>query len=241
MKTGYIHSIETLGTVDNGGIRFVLFLQGCALHCRFCHNPDTWLKKGKEVTATEILDQLQDYKPFFDLSGGGLTVSGGEPLLQPCFVRDLFIKTGELGIHRALDTSGFCRHGNILTVLPHADLVIFSIKVINEEKHRQLTDSGNEEILNNLKLAANSESEMVICYVLIPTINDSPADARDLACFVKSLPRIIPVQILPYHKMGTVKWRKMGLCDPLAAIPHATQAEVESFQELLRAENIKIY
>lgn len=241
MSTGYIHSIETLGTVDNGGIRFVLFLQGCALHCRFCHNPDTWLKKGKQVTATEILEQLKDYKPFFDLSGGGLTVSGGEPLLQPDFVRDLFVKAGELGIHRVLDTSGFCRYGNILTVLPYTDLVMFSIKVIDEEKHRKLTDTGNEEILKNLKLVVNSEVEMVISYVLIPTINDSVVDAQDLASLIKSLPREIPVQILPYHKMGTVKWREMGLCDPLAAIPPATPAELKSFQAELGAAGIYIY
>ncbi len=241
MTTGYIHSIETLGTVDNGGIRFVLFLQGCALHCRFCHNPDTWLSKGKPVAVAEIIEQLKDYKPFFDLSGGGLTVSGGEPLLQPGFVKELFIETGELGIHRTLDTSGYCRHGNILEVLPYTDLVIFSIKVIAPEKHKKLTNTGNEEILENLQSAVQSPADLVLCYVLIPTINDTSQDAEDLSHLVRSFPRRIPVQILPYHKLGTIKWRQLGLCDPLEQIPPAAPDDVRSFQNHLVSCGIEIY
>jgi pyruvate formate lyase activating enzyme len=241
MGTGYIHSIETLGTVDNGGIRFVLFLQGCALRCRFCHNPDTWLMKGKEVAVEEIIEQLKDYKMFFDLSGGGLTVSGGEPLLQPEFVRDIFVQAGELGIHRALDTSGFCRHGNILTVLPHTDMVMFSIKVVDEEKHEKLTTTDNKEILKNLKLAVDSDVELVISYVLIPNVNDSAEDLQDLIDLVKSFDREIPVQLLRYHKMGTAKWQEMGLCDPLADVSPATPEEVKSFHEQLTADGIQIH
>ncbi len=241
MTTGYVHSIETLGTVDNGGIRFVLFLQGCALHCRFCHNPDTWLQRGRPVTVEEIIEQLKDYKPFFDLSGGGLTVSGGEPLLQPHFVKELFVRAGELGIHRALDTSGFCRKGNILEVLPHTDLVLFSIKAVKPEKHRLLTATGNEEILKNLQLAVQFPVQLVICYVLIPGINDSARDARDLSNLVKSFPRDVPVQIFPYHKMGAVKWRELGLCDPLAAIPPAAPEQVSFFEKQLREEGVSIY
>lgn len=241
MSTGYIHSIETLGTVDNGGIRFVLFLQGCALRCRFCHNPDTWLMKGKAVTVDEFIEQLTDYKTFFDLSGGGLTVSGGEPLLQPEFVRDIFEQAGELGIHRGLDTSGFCRHGNILTVLPHTDLVMFSIKVVDEEKHEKLTERDNKEILKNLKLAVDSGVELVVSYVLIPNVNDSAEDIQDLVQLVKSFDREISVQVLRYHKMGTVKWKEMGLPDPLADIPPAAPEEVKSFQDQLTAAGIQIH
>lgn len=241
MTIGYVHSIETLGTVDNGGIRFVLFLQGCALHCRFCHNPDTWLQKGRQVTVEEIIDQLKDYKPFFDLSGGGLTVSGGEPLLQPHFVKELFEEAGKLGIHRVLDTSGYCRRGNILEVLPDTDLVIFSLKVVDPEKHHKLTDSGNEEILKNLQSVVQSQVELVICYVLIPGINDSPEDAAELSQLVRSFPREVPVQVLPYHKMGTVKWKELGLCDPLSNIPPATSEQVRSFQNRLSNSGIRIY
>ena len=241
MVTGYIHSIETMGTVDNGGIRFVLFLQGCALRCRFCNNPDTWLAKGKAVTVDEIIEQLIDYKPFFDLSGGGLTVSGGEPLLQPAFVKELFIKAGELGIHRVLDTSGYCRHGNLLEVLPHTDRVIFSIKVVDPEKHRRLTDTGNEEILRNLQEAVNSAAELVVCYVLIPTINDTEKDAWDLSQLIRSFHRRVPVQVLPYHKMGVVKWRELGLSDPLEKIPPASPEQVRDFQQQLVKNGVEIY
>ena len=241
MVTGHIHSIETMGTVDNGGIRFVLFLQGCALRCRFCHNPDTWLAKGKAVTVEEIIDQLIDYKPFFDMSGGGLTVSGGEPLLQPSFVRELFIRAGELGIHRVLDTSGYCRHGNLLEVLPHTDRIIFSIKVIDPEKHRRLTDTGNEEILKNLQEAVNSAAELVVCYVLIPTINDTDRDVWDLSQLIRSFQRKVPVQVLPYHKMGVVKWRELGLRDPLEKIPPASPEQVKDFQQQLVKKGVEIY
>lgn len=242
MVTGYIHSIETMGTVDNGGIRFVLFLQGCALRCRFCHNPDTWLAKGKPVTVEEIVNQLKDYKPFFDMSGGGLTVSGGEPLLQPAFVRELFIKAGELGIHRVLDTSGYCHHGNILEVLPHTDLVIFSIKAVDPEKHRKLTDTeNNEKIMENLQEVVNSAVDLVVCYVLIPTINDTTDDAQDLYQLIQSFHRKIPVQILPYHKMGAVKWRELGLRDPLEKIPPASPEQVRDFEEILEKHGVEIY
>lgn len=238
---GYIHSIETFGTVDNGGIRFVLFLQGCALRCRFCHNPDTWLTRGKPVTVAGIVDQLQEYKIFFDLSGGGLTVSGGEPLLQHRFVQELFVEAGKMGIHRALDTAGFCRHGNLLEVLPHTDLVLFSIKVVNPEKHRQLTGAGNKEILENLALAVRAPVALVLRYVLIPTLNDTQEDISDLINLVKSLDRSPPVEVLPYHKMGAAKWEQLGLDDPLARIPPATREQVAAVQEKLRRAGLRLH
>lgn len=237
---GYIHSVETLGTVDNGGIRFVLFLQGCALHCRFCHNPDTWLRDGQPVSVEEILEQLKKYKIFFDLSGGGLTVSGGEPLLQYLFVKELFKEAAKLGIHRALETAGFCRHGNLLEVLPYTDLVLFSLKVVNPEKHHQLTGTGNKEILENLALTAKAPVELVLRYVLIPTVNDTGEDALDLARVVKSFPKIIPIEILPYHKMGLFKWEQLDLPYPLAQIPPAAPEQVSAFQDKLRSHRLQV-
>jgi pyruvate formate lyase activating enzyme len=230
---GYIHSIETFGTVDNGGIRFVLFMQGCGLRCRFCHNPDTWLCRGKPVSVTEIIRQLLDYKSFFDFSGGGLTVSGGEPLLQSHFVRELFVEAGKLGIHRVLDTAGFCKHGNLLEVLPHTDLVLFSVKVVDQEKHRLLTGAGNQEILENLFMTAKFPVDLVVRYVLIPTLNDSDGDAADLAHLVQSLSEPVPVDVLPYHKMGVAKWEQLGLQDPFTNIPPATPEQVAVFKEKL--------
>lgn len=234
---GYIHSIETMGTVDNGGIRFVLFLQGCALRCSFCHNPDTWLAKGKPVTVGEIIEQLKEYQTFFELSGGGLTVSGGEPLLQSGFVRELFIEAGKLGVHRALDTAGYCHRGNLQEVLPYTDLALFSIKAVDPEKHRQLTNRENEDIIRNLRLTADSPVQLVVCYVLIPGVNDSPEDARELAGLIRALRGDVPVDVLAYSKLGTIKWEEMGLCDPLAEVPPATPKQVDRFRsELIRLD-----
>jgi len=238
---GYIHSVETMGTVDNGGIRFVLFLQGCRLRCTFCHNPDTWLASGKPVTVAEIIEQLKSYKIFFELSGGGLTVSGGEPLLQSSFVKELFVEAGKLGIHRALDTAGYCKRGNLQEVLPYTDQVIFSLKVVNPEKHRRLTERENVDIIKNLRLTAESQVQLVVCYVLIPGINDSMEDARDLANLVKSLNRKVPVDVLAYSKLGAEKWEEMGLSDPLAGVAPATQEQVERFQAELSELGVDLY
>lgn len=239
--TGYIHSIETLGTVDNGGIRFVLFLQGCGLRCSFCHNPDTWLASGKPVEVAEIIEQLKSYKTFFELSGGGLTISGGEPLLQSGFVKELFIEAGRLGIHRALDTAGYCKRGDLQEVLPYTDQVIFSLKVVDQEKHRQLTARENVDIIKNLRLTADSQVQLVVCYVLIPGINDALEDARDLAGLVKSLNGNVPVDVLAYSKLGVGKWEEMGLCDPLAGVAPATQEQVERFQLELYRLGVHLY
>ena len=239
--TGYIHSIETMGTVDNGGIRFVLFLQGCGLRCNFCHNPDTWLASGKPVEVEEIIEQLKEYKTFFELSGGGLTVSGGEPLLQSGFVKELFIEAGKLGVHRALDTAGYCKRGELQEVLPHTDQVIFSLKVVDPEKHRQLTKRENVDIIKNLRLTADSQVQLVVCYVLIPGVNDAPEDAQDLADLVKSLGKDIPVDVLAYSKLGADKWEEMGLCDPMAGVAPATQKQVELFQSGLRRLGVQLH
>ncbi|HBC91339.1 MAG TPA: pyruvate formate lyase-activating protein [Pelotomaculum sp.] len=238
---GYIHSIETMGTVDNGGIRFVLFLQGCGLRCSFCHNPDTWLASGKPVEAAEIIEQLKSYKTFFELSGGGLTVSGGEPLLQSGFVKELFIEAGKLGIHRALDTAGYCKRGDLQEVLPHTDQVLFSLKVVDPEKHRQLTERENVDIIKNLRMAAESQVQLVVCYVLIPGVNDAPEDAQALADLLKSLHGEIPVDVLAYSKLGADKWEEMGLCDPMAGVAPATQKQVELFQSGLRRLGVRLY
>lgn len=237
---GYIHSIETFGTVDGGGIRFVLFLQGCALHCAFCHNPDTWLTKGKPATVEEIVSQLREYKTFFDLSGGGLTVSGGEPLLQEPFVHELFQRAGERGVHCTLDTSGYCKKADLLDVLPVTDQVLFSIKVVDAEKHRRLTASSNEEILKNLRLVVESDLPLVLRYVMIPTINDAGEDVESLAALVLSFRRRIPVEILPYNKLGVSKWAELGSCDPLGQIPAATPQQADDFKTRLRTHGLNI-
>jgi len=234
---GYVHSVETLGTVDNGGIRFVLFMQGCAMRCAFCHNPDTWLKAGRPVTVEEVLRWLLDYKDFFDRSGGGLTVSGGEPLLQWRFVKELFRACGEEGVHRALDTAGYCRHGNFREVLGHTDLLLFSVKVINPARHRSLTGVDNSLILENLGLAVRAGIELVVRYVLIPGVNDSPGDLAELAALLRSLGNP-PLELLPYHRLGTAKWEQLGLHYALPGVPEATHDDLARARETLVRQGV---
>ncbi|MEW6182478.1 MAG: pyruvate formate-lyase-activating protein [Bacillota bacterium] len=241
-NTGYIHSVETMGTVDNGGIRYVLFMQGCAMRCVFCHNPDTWLREGTEVSVDEILRQVLDYKVFFESSGGGLTVSGGEPLLQHLFVRSLFEECGKNGVHRALDTSGYCRHGDFISLLDCTDLLLFSIKVVNLEKHARLTGVKNGVILANLRSAAAAGMEIVVRYVFIPTVNDSESDLRDLAELVATINDRgrIKVDILPYNRMGLVKWKQLGLNCELREFPEPTPEELRHTRQILRERGISL-
>lgn len=237
---GYIHSIETRGAVDDGGIRFVLYLQGDGLRCKSCNNLDTGLKNGRQVEVQEIIEQLKSYKTDF-ASGGGLTVSGGEPLLQSSFVKELFIEAGKLGVHRSLDTTGYCKPGDLQEVLPHTDQVFFSLRVVDPEKHRQLTKRESIDIIKNLRLTAGSKVELVVCYVLIPGINDALEDAQNLAGLVKSLNRDVPVDVLAYSKLEADKWEEMGLCDPLPGVAPATQKQVELFQSGLRRLGARLY
>ncbi|MEW6172265.1 MAG: pyruvate formate-lyase-activating protein [Bacillota bacterium] len=239
---GYIHSVETMGTVDNGGIRYVLFMQGCAMRCMFCHNPDTWLRAGKEVTVPEIIRQLLDYKAFFDTSGGGLTVSGGEPLLQHKFVRELFMESGKHGIHRALDTSGYCRHGDFVSLLDCTDLLLFSVKVVDSEKHWKLTGVKNDVILANLRAAAARGKDIVVRYVLIPTVNDSDRDLYDLAGLVSALNggRKPKVDVLPYNRMGIMKWKQLGLDCALEGVPEPSPEDLARARQTLRECNLNL-
>lgn len=232
-----------MGTVDNGGVRFVLFMQGCAMRCVFCHNPDTWLRRGKEVSVEEIMRQLLDYKVFFDASGGGLTVSGGEPLLQHRFVRALFIECGRHGIHRALDTAGYCRHGDFASLLDCTDLLLFSVKAVDPEKHLRLTGVKNDLILSNLRTAAAAGTEIVVRYVLIPTVNDSEKDLDDLADLVASLGDRgrVKVDILPYNRMGVVKWKQLGLdCAPLEGVPEPAPETLAAARQAIRDRGLPL-
>ncbi|MCL6559898.1 MAG: pyruvate formate lyase-activating protein [Firmicutes bacterium] len=223
-----------MGTVDNGGVRFVLFMQGCAMRCVFCHNPDTWLRTGKKVYVDDIVRQLLDYKVFFDASGGGLTVSGGEPLLQHKFVRSLFMESGKHVIHRALDTSGYCRHGDFISLLDCTDLLLFSVKAVDEEKHIRLTGVKNDVILSNLRAAAG-KTDIIVRYVLIPTVNDSAQDLNDLADLVSTLSARgkVKVDVLPYNRMGIAKWKQLGLDCALEGIPEPTQEDLSRARQIL--------
>ena len=235
----YYHSRETFGTVDGKGIRYVLFLAGCSLSCAFCHNPDTWNRGVNTITSEEILSDISKYRRYYEASGGGITISGGEPLLQPEFTAELFRKCKEDGIHTTLDTAGFCPQSSIEQVLPYTDEILFCIKVMDGEKHRQLTAKDNQQILKNFRLAA-ARVPVIVRYVVIPGINNQPEDIQQLAEFLSALSHPVSVELLAYHTMGLKKWEALGLSYRLADVAPATPMQLDAVREMLKQKQIRV-
>lgn len=227
--TGRIHSFETFGTLDGPGIRFVLFMQGCALRCQYCHNPDSWeMDRGRIMTVDEVLTELEPYLPYYTRSGGGITVTGGEPSLQAPFVAELFRACKErFGLHTALDTSGFCEVSHMESLFDVTDLVLLDLKMIDDVRHRQLTGQSNERILRLADWLAARGQTCWARYVLVPELTDRYADLRALGEFLQAKLSLEMVEVLPYHRMGVYKWQDLGLDYPLAGYREPTEAEVE--------------
>lgn len=214
---GFCHSAERCGTVDGPGMRYVLFLAGCNLRCQFCHNPDTWrLTDGSERDVADILQEYERYRAFYDASGGGLTISGGEPLLQPEFAGELLAAARKRGIHTMIDTAGHYPSANLHRVLPHLNAAMFSIKSPIAAKHRLLCGSEPDQSLENLRRLADSVS-LTLRYVLIPGLTDEPDDLTALAKLQQALPNQPPIELLPYHSLGRAKWQALKLNYPLTA------------------------
>ena len=233
----YYHSINTFGTVDGPGIRYLLFLAGCNLGCSFCHNPDTWVRTGKMISIEEIIEEIKKYRVFYDKSGGGITVSGGEPLLQAEFVSALFAKCKELGIHTALDTGGFFAQAELDKVLPYTDLIMFSLKSADEDVHRQLTGKDNALILQNLLYAA-SKTQLILRYVIIPGVNDSETALSKLAEVIKKLPSNVKIDLLPYHTLGKTKWQALQIPYKLNTVPDASKADIQKVKSFFTKAGI---
>ncbi|KOP82571.1 pyruvate formate-lyase-activating protein [Cytobacillus solani] len=222
---GNIHSIETFGTVDGPGIRYVVFTQGCLLRCQFCHNADTWeIGTGKQMSVSEIMSDIKSYLPFIEASGGGITVSGGEPLLQIPFLIELFKECKNAGIHTAIDSSGGCYskaplfQKQLKELMQYTDLVLLDLKQIDKEKHKRLTGLTNEHILSFAWYLSDHEVPVWIRHVLVPTISDDEQDLKKLGEFIRSLKNVQKVEVLPYHKLGVYKWEALGLDYPLKEI-----------------------
>ncbi|PLS15995.1 pyruvate formate-lyase 1-activating enzyme [Bacillus sp. M6-12] len=209
-------------TVDGPGIRYIVFTQGCLLRCQYCHNVDTWgIGRGKRATVDDIIKDLQSYLPFIQASKGGITVSGGEPLLQIPFVKALFKECKRLGIHTALDSSGGCFSEapaflqQLDELLKYTDLVLLDIKHIDREKHLKLTGKYNEHILTFAKYLSDKKIPVWIRHVLVPGITDDTLDLKRLGNFIQTLSNVEKVEVLPYHKLGVYKWEALGLEYPL--------------------------
>lgn len=235
---GYYHSIEDFGTVDGQGIRFVLFLSGCSLGCAFCHNPDTWSQSDQFISVQQVLSRYEEYRVFYEASGGGITVSGGEPLQQAEFVAELFAACQERGISTTLDTSGHAPLSALCKVLQHTDEVLFCLKAASESRYKQLTNCGINNILHNLKYAA-ANNNITVRYVVIPNITDELADIYALAKIVRELGNVA-IELLPYHNFGLSKWQELGMDYKLAHVHAAKSSDMERVTEILEQQGIRI-
>ncbi|SMC35696.1 pyruvate formate-lyase-activating protein [Sporomusa malonica] len=236
---GYYHSVETFGTVDGRGIRYVLFLAGCSLGCKFCHNPDTWVRGEKTISVEAVMADIRKYRRYYEASGGGITISGGEALLQPDFVAEVFRQCREKKVHTTLDTAGNCPEESLDRVLPYTDAVLFSIKAVDPVKHRWLTGSDNSKILANLK-KVSEVLPVALRYVVIPGITNGRDDIDALAAMIKSLPGQVAVELLPYHTFGRKKWAQLGKAYLLEGVPDATPQDIAKVQALLKEHDIDV-
>ena len=215
--TGKIHSIETFGTVDGPGIRYVIFLQGCHLRCKYCHNRDTWdTTVGTPKKVSELVQDIQKYSDYIKFSKGGVTVTGGEPLLQPKFLIALFTELKKLGYHTALDTSGmFPLTPEVKQVLSLTDLVLLDIKHIDDEKCKDLVGFSNKLELEFANYLSENGIKMWIRQVIIPGITDDENDLIRLKEFLQTLKTVEKIELNPYHTLGVYKWEDLGLEYPL--------------------------
>ena len=233
-----VHSIESFGSVDGPGIRFIIFLQGCPMRCLFCHNPDTWeLGKGQEFSADELLDKAERYKSYWG-DEGGITVSGGEALLQIDFLIEFFSKAKLRGINTCLDTSAqpFTRRepyfSKFETLMKYTDTILLDIKHINDAEHRKLTHHSNSNILDCAKYLSDTGKKVWIRHVLIPGITDKEEYLSQLNAFIKTLKNVERVEILPYHRLGVHKYEAMGWDYQLKEVKENTPEKLEIARKL---------
>lgn len=232
---GHIHSTESFGTVDGPGIRFVIFMQGCTLKCKYCHNRDTWkVNSGNKMSVSELVKEIQNYKTYIDNSGGGVTVSGGEPLLQAEFVTELFKELKELGIHTALDTAGSIPLSPaIKELLKYTDLVLLDIKHIDDEKATKLTGFSNKNNLEFAKYLSNVGIPVWIRQVLVPGYTDDKFDLQKLKSFIDTLTNVEKVELLPYHNLGKFKWDEIGDTYELDDVSSPTPEDIQKAEQIL--------
>lgn len=249
---GYIHSVESFGTVDGPGLRFVVFFQGCPMRCRYCHNPDTWQPNtGMQMSAEEIMAQFMRNKGFY--TSGGITVTGGEPLLQIDFLTELFILAKKENIHTCIDTSGVTYNRDnaaymekLDRLMEYTDLVMLDLKHIDDEKHISLTGHSNRNILEFVKYLDRKNIPVWVRHVVVPTVTDDPVYWDRLGRFMASLSNVKALDVLPYHTMGVKKYRKMGMEYPLAGVPardkelalKARQAIINGMKQARAEKNI---
>lgn len=233
---GRIHSMESFGTVDGPGIRFVLFLQGCPLRCLYCHNPDTWgYQDGNEMSVDEVVNQILKYKTY--IKNGGVTISGGEPLVQIDFVTELLKKLKQHNLHTAIDTSGFfyteANRKKYDRLMEFCDLVLLDLKHIDQQKHVALTSVSNENTLNFANYLSDTQKPVWIRHVLVPSYSDDVEDLIRLRQFIETLNNVEKIEILPYHTMGVNKYQQLNLDYKLTGVQPPTKASIQQATEIV--------
>src|SRR5690554_1421809 len=236
---GNVHFIETFGAFDGPGVRYVLFLQGCPFQCQFCHNRDSWSTEERTLMSVdEVFEDFKKYQAFY--KDGGITVSGGEPLLQIKFLLALFKKFKSEGIHTTIDTSAACfdlrRSEEFKELMKYTDLVLLDIKQINDEKHKVLVGSSNKRVLEFARFLDELKVPVYTRHVLIPGINNDTEDLKALREFLNTLSNIVDINVLPYHTSGKNKWEEMGLTYPLEGVLEPTKEEVRIAEEILKTD-----
>ncbi len=235
-----VHSLESFGSVDGPGVRFCVFLQGCPMRCKYCHNPETWEGRGgTEYSAEELLARALRYKSYWG-ADGGITVSGGEPLLQLDALTEFFRLAKQNGVHTTIDTSGatfrpddpdyLARFDALLSV---TDLVMLDLKLYDREGHRELTGMDNENILALARYLSEHGKPMWIRHVLVPGITDAEEDLTNLAAFIGTLKTVEKIEVLPYHTLGAFKWENLGIPYALPGVKTPTAEEVKRAEAIL--------
>ncbi|MFJ2058003.1 pyruvate formate-lyase-activating protein [Streptomyces sp. NPDC087908] len=237
---GSVHSWDLSTGVDGPGTRFVTFLSGCPLTCLYCHNPDTWkMRNGRRTSADAVIAEAAKYVRFISASGGGATVSGGEPLLQPVFTGELLHRLKhELGLHTALDTSGFLGVRATDALLRDTDLVLLDIKSWDPDTYRKVTGRPLVPTLDFARRLADLGQEVHVRFVLVPGLTDDPANVEGVAAFAGGLGNVTRVDILPFHKLGEAKWQALGMPFTLHDTPSPTPEQVAEVREVFRAHGL---
>ena len=240
---GYIHSIESFGSVDGPGVRYIIFLAGCPLRCKFCHNPDTWdITKGEKKEARDLIQESLSCRSYWG-QHGGITVSGGEPLFQIDFLTELLTLAKEEGINTCIDTSGapFSKEGEwfekFKKLMDVTDLLLMDIKHIDLEEHKKLTGSGNENIIEMFRYLDQIKKPIWIRHVLVPGISDNDKYLTQTRDFIRTLSNVQRVEILPYHTLGVHKYQDMGIPYPLEGVASPTAERIANAKKILECDS----
>jgi pyruvate formate lyase activating enzyme len=238
---GYVHSFQTGSVVDGPGVRFVLWTTGCLMRCLYCHNPDTWhMKHGQPTSVDEMMAEIGKYERVLKMTGGGVTISGGEPLVQAPFVTQVFRECKTLGLHTVLDTNGYLGDRITDEELADVDLVLLDIKSFDAETHRRATGYPVDDVLRFARRLSDLGKPAWIRFVLVPGLTDDESNVDDLAAFVATLENVERVEVLPFHQMGRDKWERLGRPYPLTDTPPPDEALVARVHNQFRAYGLPV-